>query len=103
MSTKAKAPAKTQPLSDGGKLLYYRSKMNLSDNIRSEIQQTYTRFQGDLQALAQKIGELESEAEEHEYANLIPFRYHEYLTELDLCYRRSPSRSKLPRTESAFV
>ncbi|KAH8094849.1 Prefoldin beta-like protein [Cristinia sonorae] len=30
-----------------------------------EIQQTYNRFQGDLQTLANKIGELEQEAEEH--------------------------------------
>ncbi|KAF8525293.1 Prefoldin beta-like protein [Gautieria morchelliformis] len=31
-----------------------------------EVQSNYTRLQGDLQALANKIGELESEAEEHE-------------------------------------
>ncbi|KAH9045275.1 Prefoldin beta-like protein [Lactarius pseudohatsudake] len=30
-----------------------------------EIQQTYSRFQNDLQTLASKIGELEQEAEEH--------------------------------------
>ncbi|KIL00511.1 hypothetical protein PAXRUDRAFT_129637 [Paxillus rubicundulus Ve08.2h10] len=30
-----------------------------------EIQQTYSRFQNDLQTLAGKIGELEQEAEEH--------------------------------------
>ncbi|KAF8592749.1 Prefoldin beta-like protein [Ramaria rubella] len=30
-----------------------------------EVQSNYTRLQGDLQALASKIGELESEAEEH--------------------------------------
>jgi prefoldin subunit 2 len=29
------------------------------------VQQTYSRFQGDLQNLASKIGELEQEAEEH--------------------------------------
>ncbi|KAH9977652.1 Prefoldin beta-like protein [Lactifluus volemus] len=34
----------------------------LSDH---EVQQTYSRFQGDLQNLASKIGELEQEAEEH--------------------------------------
>ncbi|KAK7060384.1 Cochaperone prefoldin complex subunit [Paramarasmius palmivorus] len=39
--------AKVQPLSD------------------QEIQQNYNRFQGDLQTLARKIGELESESEEH--------------------------------------
>lgn len=32
-----------------------------------EIQQNYSKLQSELQALAQKIGELESEAEEHEY------------------------------------
>ena len=32
-----------------------------------ELQQTYNRMQGELQAIAQKIGELESEAEEHEW------------------------------------
>jgi prefoldin subunit 2 len=31
-----------------------------------EIQVRFSRFQNDLQQLAQKIGELESEAEEHE-------------------------------------
>ncbi|KAF8338737.1 Prefoldin [Cantharellus anzutake] len=31
-----------------------------------EIQATFNRFQNELQTLAQKIGELESEAEEHE-------------------------------------
>jgi len=31
-----------------------------------EIQVTFNRFQNELQTLAQKIGELESEAEEHE-------------------------------------
>jgi hypothetical protein len=31
-----------------------------------EIQVRFSRFQSDLQQLAQKIGELESEAEEHE-------------------------------------
>jgi len=46
MST-SKAKAKVQPLSD------------------QEIQQTYSRFQNDLQTLAGKIGELEQEAEEH--------------------------------------
>jgi len=38
------------------------TKAPLSDQ---EIQQNYTRLQGDLQALAGKIGELEQEAEEH--------------------------------------
>ncbi|KAF8204742.1 Prefoldin beta-like protein [Pholiota molesta] len=33
--------------------------------IRPEIQQNYVRLQNDLQALARKIGELESEADEH--------------------------------------
>ncbi|KAI9574782.1 Prefoldin beta-like protein [Boletus coccyginus] len=46
MST-PKAKVKAQPLSD------------------QEIQQTYSRFQNDLQTLAGKIGELEQEAEEH--------------------------------------
>ena len=32
-----------------------------------ELQQTYNRMQGEMQAIAQKIGELESEAEEHEW------------------------------------
>jgi prefoldin subunit 2 len=33
----------------------------------TEVQQTYSRFQSDLQNLASKIGELEQEAEEHVY------------------------------------
>lgn len=35
------------------------------DPHQPEIQQTYVRLQNDLQALARKIGELESEADEH--------------------------------------
>jgi prefoldin subunit 2 len=31
-----------------------------------ELQQTFNRMQSEMQAIAQKIGELESEAEEHE-------------------------------------
>ncbi|KAJ3507222.1 hypothetical protein NLJ89_g6430 [Agrocybe chaxingu] len=37
----------------------------LSDQDQPEIQQTYIRLQNELQALARKIGELESEADEH--------------------------------------
>ncbi|KZS94115.1 Prefoldin [Sistotremastrum niveocremeum HHB9708] len=44
----AKSKAKTKPLSD------------------QEIQSTYTRFQNELQSIAGKIGELETEAEEHD-------------------------------------
>jgi prefoldin subunit 2 len=39
---------------------------NAHGTIQPEIQQTYTGLQSDLQALASKIGELESEADEHE-------------------------------------
>ena len=35
----------------------------------AEIQQNYSNFQSDLQALASKIGELEQEAEEHRHAS----------------------------------
>jgi prefoldin subunit 2 len=34
-------------------------------NDQPEIQVNYSRFQNDLQAIANKIGELEQEAEEH--------------------------------------
>jgi len=47
MSAKAKAKTKAPPLSD------------------QEIQQNYVRLQNELQALARKIGELESESDEH--------------------------------------
>ncbi|PPQ66585.1 hypothetical protein CVT26_009485 [Gymnopilus dilepis] len=47
MSSATKAKSKPTPLSD------------------QEIQQNYIRLQNDLQALARKIGELESEADEH--------------------------------------
>ena len=33
---------------------------------RAEVQQTYSRLQGELQQLTSKINELESDAEEHE-------------------------------------
>ncbi|KAF9057923.1 Prefoldin beta-like protein [Panaeolus papilionaceus] len=46
-SSGAKAKGKVPPMSD------------------QEIQQTFVRLQNELQALARKIGELESEAEEH--------------------------------------
>lgn len=36
--------------------------------VQPEIQQNYSRLQGDLQALASKIGDLEQDAEEHQYA-----------------------------------
>ena len=45
---------------------FIREPPCLSD-YRIEIQQTYSRFQTDLQTLAAKIGELEQEAEEHVY------------------------------------
>ncbi|KAI0276299.1 Prefoldin beta-like protein [Russula aff. rugulosa BPL654] len=35
-----------------------------------EVQQTYSRFQSELQNLASKVGELEQEAEEHVYFGL---------------------------------
>jgi len=38
------------------------------------MQQNYSDFQSDLQALASKIGELEQEAEEHRYAPLLLFQ-----------------------------
>ncbi|KIJ69952.1 hypothetical protein HYDPIDRAFT_78297 [Hydnomerulius pinastri MD-312] len=61
MSTsKAKAKAQPPPLSD------------------QEIQQTYSRFQNDLQTLAGKIGELEQESEEH---TLVLSTLNEALTE----------------------
>ncbi|KAL0580069.1 Cochaperone prefoldin complex subunit [Marasmius crinis-equi] len=47
MASSAKSKSKPPPLSD------------------QEIQQNYNRFTSDLQALARKIGELESESEEH--------------------------------------
>ncbi|KAF9263716.1 Prefoldin beta-like protein [Marasmius fiardii PR-910] len=47
MASTAKPKSKPPPLSD------------------QEIQQNYNRFTGDLQTLARKIGELESESEEH--------------------------------------
>ncbi|KAJ2927889.1 hypothetical protein H1R20_g9195, partial [Candolleomyces eurysporus] len=37
----------------------------MSDLNQPEIQQNYVRMQNELQSLASKIGELESEAEEH--------------------------------------
>jgi prefoldin subunit 2 len=40
--------------------------INIINKITTEIQARFSRFQNDLQQLAQKIGELESEAEEHE-------------------------------------
>ena len=55
----------TTKLTDQGKefYLYFTSIIN---GPITEIQARFSRFQSDLQQLAQKIGELESEAEEHE-------------------------------------
>ncbi|KAJ7591671.1 Prefoldin beta-like protein [Mycena floridula] len=47
-----------------------------------EIQQTYTKFQSELQALSSKIGELEAEADEH---NLV-------LTTLEETLAQDPDR-----------
>ncbi|KAF8165569.1 Prefoldin beta-like protein [Crassisporium funariophilum] len=63
-SATAKAKAKVAPLSD------------------QEIQQTYVRLQNELQALARKIGELESEADEHSLV----------LTTLDQALAEDPDR-----------
>ncbi|KDR83990.1 hypothetical protein GALMADRAFT_236546 [Galerina marginata CBS 339.88] len=60
----AKSKAKETPLSD------------------QEIQQTYIRLQNELQALARKIGELESEADEHSLV----------LTTLDEALAEDPDR-----------
>ena len=65
-----------------------------------EIQQTYTRFQGDLQSLASKIGELEQEAEEHSYVVVNSSDCHAYsvfifrlvLTTLDEALAEEPDR-----------
>jgi prefoldin subunit 2 len=63
-----------------------------------EIQQTYVRLQNELQALARKIGELESEADEHRCAQflylgkmlLIPLSL--VLTTLDEALAEDPDR-----------
>lgn len=64
-SKKPKAPT-VPPLSDQGQKLI-RTIPYLYLMVRIEVQQTYSRFQSDLQNLASKIGELEQEAEEHVY------------------------------------
>ncbi|KAI6035034.1 Prefoldin beta-like protein [Pisolithus orientalis] len=65
MSTpKAKAKAKAPQLSD------------------QDIQQTYSRFQNELQSIAGKIGELEQEAEEHTLV----------LATLDEALKKEPNR-----------
>jgi len=56
------------------------SKKQLSDQ---EIQATYSRLQSEIQSLAQKIGELESEAEEHELV----------LKTLEDCLQSQPDRT----------
>lgn len=56
----------TKPLTDQGKkkaLFHSPPSIHLLD---TEIQTRFSRFQNELQQLAQKIGELESEADEHE-------------------------------------
>ena len=67
-STTAKAKAKTKalPLSDQGMYLAVASEIHSEPN-QLEIQQIYVRLQNELQALARKIGELESEADEHAF------------------------------------
>lgn len=65
-AARQKAKAKDVPrLSDQG--FFPRFWLTGSHvDLHAEVQSNYTRLQGDLQALASKIGELESEAEEHE-------------------------------------
>jgi len=66
-SKKSKAPT-VPPLSDQGQSRQKKLDHSLFiSNEPIEVQQTYSRFQSDLQNLASKIGELEQEAEEHVY------------------------------------
>ncbi|KAI6163146.1 Prefoldin subunit-domain-containing protein [Pisolithus thermaeus] len=62
---KAKAKVKAPQLSDQGTWNHNTLSGCLMMIPQTEIQQTYSRFQNELQTLAGKIGELEQEAEEH--------------------------------------
>jgi prefoldin subunit 2 len=64
-AAKAKAKAKVPPLSDQGMHFHLYPIKFYSEPDQLEIQQNYTRLQNELQGLARKIGELESEADEH--------------------------------------
>lgn len=69
MSATQKAKAKER-LSDQGMgyspLNWDWNYLPLLSLLATEVQVTYTQFQNELQTIASKIGELESEAEEHE-------------------------------------
>jgi len=59
-----------------------KSKKPVKQLTDQEIQATYSRLQSELQSLAQKIGELESDSEEHELV----------LKTLEECVAKEPSR-----------
>lgn len=62
----ASSKKKLTPLSDQGEFSFmpFFPHPSLTEN-KQEIQSKYGQFQSDLQAVASKIGELESEADEH--------------------------------------
>jgi hypothetical protein len=63
LASKTKPKPNVSPLSDQGpRLTPFATGPWL---ISLEMQQNYNQLQGDLQALAAKIGELEQEADEH--------------------------------------
>lgn len=68
-SSQAKAKAVSKPANEQGIYFYnimYGISNVLINRLYPEVQQTFSRLQNELQALASKIGELEAEAEEHE-------------------------------------
>ncbi|KAJ3776734.1 Prefoldin [Lentinula raphanica] len=60
----ASTKRKVTPLSDQGKATSDALLSSLT-KLKAEIQTKYSQFQSELQAVASKIGELESEADEH--------------------------------------
>ncbi|KAF4978285.1 hypothetical protein FZEAL_5296 [Fusarium zealandicum] len=52
---------------------------------QQDLQATYSNYKNTLQQIAQKIGDIEQEAEEHKYAH--PPRHHRPLSEDRKCFR----------------
>ncbi|KAJ3894168.1 Prefoldin beta-like protein [Lentinula edodes] len=79
----ASSKKKLTPLSDQGEFPFmpFLPHSSLTEN-KQEIQSKYGQFQSDLQAVASKIGELESEADEHSLV----------LTTLDEALQDDPDR-----------
>ncbi|KAJ3995518.1 Prefoldin beta-like protein [Lentinula boryana] len=94
----ASSKKKVATLSDQG-IATVAALLSSLTKLKLEIQSKYSQFQSELQAVASKIGELESEADEHRQAFIQPISIHLLthiislvLTTLDEALQEEPDR-----------